>query len=87
MTTRAGVNITYNYDNMPVSIGSTTFVYDYSGHRVKKNSTVYIGKLYECTGGSCSKYIFAGNNRIALKTGANVYYYHTGRRQRGQATF
>jgi len=78
MTTRAGVNISYNYDNKPTSIGSTTFVYDYSGQRVKKNSTVYIGKLYECTGGSCNKYIFAGHNRIALVTSSNAtYYYHT----------
>ncbi|MFZ3138177.1 MAG: hypothetical protein WA126_12405, partial [Thermodesulfovibrionales bacterium] len=61
MTTRAGVNITYNYDNMPTSVGSTTFVYDYSGQRVKKGSTVYIGKLYECTYSTCTKYFFAGS--------------------------
>lgn len=77
MTSAPGKTLTYNYDNMPSSINSTTFVYDYSGHRVKKNSTIYIGKLYECTGGSCSKYIFAGNNRIALRTSSNTYYYHT----------
>jgi RHS repeat-associated protein len=54
---------------------------DYSGQRVKKTyagaTTVYIGKLYECTGGTCTKYIFAGDNRIAMKTGSTVYYYHT----------
>ncbi len=69
--------ITYNYDNMPSSINGTTFVYDYSGQRVKKGSTVYIGKLYECTGGTCTIYVFADDKRIAIKTGSNVYYYHT----------
>jgi RHS repeat-associated protein len=77
MTFATGKTITYNYDNMPKSINSTTFVYDYSGQRVKKNSTVYIGNLYECTGGTCTKYIFAGSNRVAMKTGSSVYYYHT----------
>lgn len=77
MTSKNGVSIQYNYDNMPKSMNGTTFVYDYSGHRVKKNSTVYIGKLYECTSGTCIKYIFAGSNRVAMKTGTSVYYYHT----------
>ena len=77
MTSKNGVSIQYNYDNMPKSINGTTFVYDYSGQRVKKNSTVYIGKLYECTSGTCTKYIFAGSNRVAMKTGTSVYYYHT----------
>ncbi len=35
------------------------------------------GKLYECTNGNCTKYIFAGSNRIASKTAAATYYYHT----------
>jgi len=61
---------------MPKSMNGTTFVYDYSGQRVKKNSTVYIGKLYECTSGTCTKYIFAGDTRIALKTATKTLYYH-----------
>jgi RHS repeat-associated protein len=77
MITAPGKTITYDYDNRPSSINSTTFVYDYSGHRLKKNSTIYIGKLYECTGSACTKYIFAGSNRIALKTSTTTYYYHT----------
>ncbi len=77
MTSSPGKTITYNYDNKPVSINATTFVYDFSGQRVKKNSTIYIGKLYECTGSSCTKYIFAGSNRIAYKIGSATYYYHT----------
>jgi RHS repeat-associated protein len=58
-------------------------VYDGDGGRVKKTvngtTTVYIGKLYECTGSVCLKYIFAGDTRIAVKpvTGGEIYYYHT----------
>ena len=74
--------ITYNYDNMPQSITAsgvtTTFVYDGSGMRVKKirpsATTVYIGKLYECVAGACSKYIFAGDTRIAHKASDTVYF-------------
>ena len=81
MTSKNGVSIQYNYDNMPKAINGTTFVYDSSGQRVKKTysgvATVYIGKLYECTSGTCTKYIFAGSNRVAMKTGSSVYYYHT----------
>jgi len=76
--------INYDYDNMPSSItsGSNTsnFVYDAAGARVKKTTagvtTTYIGKVYECVGGSCSKYIFAGGTRVAMKNAANTYYYH-----------
>jgi RHS repeat-associated protein len=77
MISAPGKTINYNYDNMPKAINGTTFVYDSSGQRVKKNSTVYIGKLYECTSGTCIKYIFAGGNRVAMKTGSSVYYNHT----------
>ncbi|MDA8215406.1 MAG: hypothetical protein M0Z64_09055 [Nitrospiraceae bacterium] len=77
MTQRPNQTITYDYDNRPTSINSTTFIYDYSGQRVKKNNTIYIGKLYECISGTCTKYIFAGSSRIASKTASNTYYYHT----------
>ncbi|MEK7837750.1 MAG: hypothetical protein AAB328_07185, partial [candidate division NC10 bacterium] len=86
MTSGAGRTITYNYDNMPTSItknGATVnSAYDYSGQRVKKTvsstTTVYIGKLYICTGSTCSKYIFANGNRIAVKASSGSrYYYHT----------
>jgi RHS repeat-associated protein len=53
---------------------TTSFVYDYEGRRVKKVwggvPTVYIGKLYECTNGACTKYIFGGITRIDLKAPA-----------------
>ena len=71
----------YDYDNRVTSIGSTTNVYDYTGQRVKKNSTIYIGKLYECNNGVCTKHIFAGSQRVASKkitdTGTDTNYYHT----------
>jgi len=74
----------YNSDNMPRSIimaGKTTsFVYDYANQRTKKTTptgtNVYIGKLYECRSNVCTKYIFAGNQLIAHKSGSIVDYYH-----------
>lgn len=76
--------IDYDTDNMPVSVTNdgvtTTFTYDGAGARVKKitstGTIIYIGKLYECKDGTCSKYIFAGSQRIALKTATDVLYYH-----------
>ncbi|HUJ78868.1 MAG TPA: hypothetical protein VLY45_00980 [Nitrospiria bacterium] len=47
----------------------TTFVYDDGGNRVLKTvngvSTIYIGRLYECAGGSCMKYVVSGDRQIA----------------------
>lgn len=83
----AGRTMTYDLQNRPTRIiavgGTTNFVYDGGGGRVKKivgsTTTLYIGKLYECTNGSCSKHIFAGGRRVALKPvgSAEIYYYHT----------
>lgn len=88
----AGAGRTMNYDPynrlQSVMSGSTTtsFVYDGDGRRVKKTvnngvtsvTTTYISQLYECTNGSCSKYVFASSQRIAVKTvgSSAVYYYH-----------
>lgn len=84
----AGRTITYDPENRPASIttptGTTTFIYDGNGRRVKKtiggSTTVYIGKLYECAAvGTCSKYIFAEGKKIAIKptgTTGEIYYYH-----------
>lgn len=77
--------ITYNVDNMPVSVTvsgvTTTLVYDGGGARVKKISpssgtTVYIGKFQEWRAGVNTNYIFAGGTRIAAKSGTEVFYYH-----------
>ncbi len=40
------------------------------------STTIYIGKLYEETGGVSTNYIFAGSTRIASRTTADTYYYH-----------
>ena len=84
MTADTNRTITYNYDNKPSSVtkaGQTAlFYYDGSGSRVKKltgsSTTIYIGKLYEDTGGNITRYIFAGGTRIASKTPIDTYYYH-----------
>ncbi|HEY6871380.1 MAG TPA: SpvB/TcaC N-terminal domain-containing protein [Geobacteraceae bacterium] len=76
--------VTYNYDNMPDTItaasGNTIFKYDGTGQRVQKQApvgtTTYIDKFYECIGGTCAKYIFAGDTRIALKSAGKTLYYH-----------
>ena len=85
---------TFNVDNRMASavttFGSTTvnstFVYDGEGERVKKivgtTTTRYISKLYECdttgTNTSCSRFIWAGETRIATiaVTPGTVHYWH-----------
>jgi len=84
MTSDGKRSLAFNVENMPTSVnaanGVVNFTYDGNGQRVKKSSPaatrVYIDNLYECSGGSCGKYIFAGNTRIALKRGAELFYYH-----------
>ncbi|MEW5744707.1 MAG: FG-GAP-like repeat-containing protein [Nitrospirota bacterium] len=88
MTRRLGHTFTYDYDNRATRLignnGTVDSVYDYTGQRVKKivgsNTTIYIGKMYECKNGStdCTKYIFAGRTRIASKSTATsaTRYYH-----------
>ncbi len=77
MTSGEGRTFAWDYDNRPASINGVPMVYDHEGKRVKKGSTLYVDKFYECTVGSaCTTYIFAGKNRIAKKTGTSVGYYH-----------
>lgn len=81
MTSDGQRTIAYNFENMPRSINNINFVYDGTGSRVKKitpqYTVTYLDKLYECVGGVCGKYIFAGDQRIALKTAGKTLYYHT----------
>lgn len=81
MTSNGQYSILYTYDNMPRSIGgAVSYVYDGNGSRVKKvtpdTTRTYLDKFYECAGGVCGKYIFAGNTRIVLKSPLGTYYYH-----------
>ena len=79
-------NLVWDADNMPTSVahsqhGTTTFLYDGNGRRVKKTSpagtTYYINKYYEVINGSGVMYFWAGNQRIAQwKDGENPQFFH-----------
>jgi RHS repeat-associated protein len=76
--------LVFDYDNRIESMTSggvsATFVYDYTGARVKKiccaNVVTYISKLFEVRNGSVMKHVFAGGRRIATISGSSVYYCH-----------
>ncbi len=81
--------ISYNADNMPRSIShtksgntvTTDFVYDGNGTRAKKkiqggSTTYYIGDHFEINDGVATKFIFAGNLRVANITGSDISYFH-----------
>jgi YD repeat-containing protein len=84
LTSGNGRTLTWHYDNKPRTITSggttVTYIYDYAGQRAKKTvgstTTRYIGKLYECTGSTCTAYIFGGSTRIAKKVCSTLTYYH-----------
>jgi RHS repeat-associated protein len=88
-TQMATRTITYNADNMPSTVShskgsnevTTRFVYGGDGVRAKKtiegaSSTCYIGDHYEVKNRVATKYIFAGNLRVAMIKGSDVNYYH-----------
>ena len=80
--------IAYNVDNMPTSIvhGSGTtaaLLYDGAGARAKKTVTgghppppTTSGTHFEVKDGVATKYIFAGNLRVAQMVGSTVSYFH-----------
>lgn len=78
--------IYYYADNLPATIqhttgGVTDFVYDGLGNRVIKQAsgggiTYYIGDHFELKDGIATKYIFAGNLRVAKVTPSGPNYYH-----------
>ena len=82
----ASRTVTYNGDNMPEIIvhqyhGTTSLAYDGEGGRVKKAvsggaTTYYIGSHFEVAGGVETKYIFAGNLRVARVTSAGKSFFH-----------
>ena len=77
---RSSEALTYDFDNRVTGINGTSFVYDYTGARVKKTTgasiTTYVSKLFDITNGTVTKHIFAGGRRIASKSGNSIYYYH-----------
>ena len=85
----ASRSMAYNADNMPDIISRTiagtesviNFAYDGDGVRAKKtvngdSTTYYIGDHYEITDGKVTKYVFAGNLRIAMIEDFNFSYFH-----------
>jgi len=80
----------YDYANRPsaITLGGTQlgFTYDANGARVTKRvwsgatllrSTVYVGRLYECSAGVCTRNLFAGDRRIAsYSSDGTTRYYH-----------
>ncbi len=78
-------SITCNADNMPKTIvhstgGTVNLIYDGEGNRAKKTgnnyTTYYIGEHYEITDAGSTKYIFAGNLRLAKISQEGILYFH-----------
>jgi len=78
--------IAYTADNMPKTIthqynGTTTYKYDGGAVRAKKevsggSTTHYVSGDYEITAGVATRFIFAGNLRIAMVKGSDTHYFH-----------
>ncbi len=76
------INLTYDAENRLTGMsGSVTasYVYDGDGNRVKATvggvTTVYIGNIYERDNGTTvRKYYYAGDVRVATRTGGQTYY-------------
>ena len=78
-------SITCNADNMPKTIvhstgGTVNLIYDGEGNRAKKtgnnSTTFYVGEHYEITDTGNTKYIFAGNLRLAKISQEGILYFH-----------
>jgi RHS repeat-associated protein len=72
---------TYNYDNMPTTIGSETYTYDQAGTRIKKVAggvtTYYVNQYYEEENGVAVKHYFANGQRIATRDSAGLKFNHS----------
>ena len=80
-------SIAYTFENMPArivmpgdSISPVSFTYDGDNRRATKVSykgtTYYIGKHFEVLNDVRTKYIFAGDLRLAKVTSSGVQHYH-----------
>ncbi|MBI2849753.1 MAG: RHS repeat-associated core domain-containing protein [Chloroflexi bacterium] len=87
MKVRGSANITWDAENRPISIttanGTTTFVYDGDGNRVKQivsgQATLYVNKYYEknLSTNVTTSYYYFGGKLVAMKQGsANVTFVH-----------
>lgn len=81
----AARSLSFNAENMPeqvthTSSGTVSFLYDGGNKRARKEGptgiTYYLSNEFEITNGLATRYIFAGNLRIAKVTSANTTYFH-----------
>ncbi len=83
----ASRTMTYDDDNNLASVAytkggssvSATMSYDEGGTRVKKvgsSTTYYVSDVYEVKDGVATKYITAGNLKLAVVSNNVTYYYH-----------
>ena len=58
--------------------GTSSYVYDADGNRVKETisgvTRVFVGNTYEVDNGTVKKYYYAGNVRVAESSGGTLYY-------------
>lgn len=90
MVSEGSRTMTYDEANrlsmVTIANAQTTFAYDYRGQRTVKQTpssrTVYTGKFYECTTAlangqkSCSRFIYAGDLRVAAVDASGAKYFH-----------
>jgi hypothetical protein len=81
MSSRGGYAFNYDAENRLVSVSGTAtagFVYDGDNNRVKGTiggvTSIYIGNYYEVAGSTVKKYYYAGNQRVAMKSGTTLYW-------------
>jgi len=76
------ISLTYDAENRLVSVTgaslSAAFTYDGDGTRVKSvlNGVTrrFVGEYYEASGGTVTKYYYAGSQRVAMRRGGVVRY-------------
>jgi RHS repeat-associated protein len=84
LTTGAGRSISWNADNLPVTVGTSSFVYDGNGARLKKTvgtnpgvTTLYLSGDYEVTSGAPTKYVSLAGVLVAKNANGVKYWIHT----------
>jgi RHS repeat-associated protein len=84
MTSGDGRALTWNADNQPLTVvkggQTTTFAYGPTGDRVSKagpnGTTYFFGRWLELSGGSLTRYYWAGHQLVAKQDGTGKYWYH-----------
>jgi RHS repeat-associated protein len=82
MVTRGTQTLTWDAENRPVSVNSTSFIYDGDGNRVIKTeggqTTLYINRFMEVNLNTSTNtsYYFLGQTMIAMSENATLKYIH-----------